>query len=198
MGLITKGAIKAKRIMAEFVKYAIPTLLHSLWREKIAKTQSYAAFKTLNKIADGETTSEGKRSLTLGDEGEAVEIIQQVLIKLNVLSEAESVEAYDETKDTNNKLQISTKIIKYEQGKYNEIVDRAVQTFQVFYTLEGGKKEVHKSIERPYISISRDETLGAIDKNTILAMDEALMNGWIYQEGEEFFPLDKMPADNLD
>jgi murein DD-endopeptidase MepM/ murein hydrolase activator NlpD len=189
--VIVAGQFMANRIETQVASVVSATLQDTLWSAKNKEDKAYKdAYIALDKLARDGSTANKKKSFALNDKGKEVELIQEALIKLKVLSESESVEAYDEIVGANKKLTVSTKTIKYEKGVYNEITDRAVQTFQVFYSLEGGKKKVHTISTRP-LGID-----GSIDKNTLLAMDEALVNGWEYEEGGEFFPLDRSPIKN--
>jgi peptidoglycan hydrolase-like protein with peptidoglycan-binding domain len=125
------------------------------------------------------SVAEGKAQLKLGAKGDAVKLIQNALIELGVLSK-------DETEEDES----GKRSIKLTMGTFDVLARRAVETFQVFYEVGEDSKFVRDDISKKQRPLS---IVGHVGKNTILSMDEALINGWKYEEEQCCFPLEKLP-----
>jgi peptidoglycan hydrolase-like protein with peptidoglycan-binding domain len=138
------------------------------WIYRILRHSSWNTNEVLNKIAIWKADEKDKQNFA--NDGKSkddpnVKIIQENLKKLGFLAEIEPVRSF---------------------GSKTE---RAVKIFQLCYKLPEGKEAIHKELKRP---LKDNAKLGVVDRQTLLAMDEALMVGW---KMELSFPLSFIPSE---
>jgi peptidoglycan hydrolase-like protein with peptidoglycan-binding domain len=138
-----------------YTLFAMDEALVNGWKCNKLLDDSWSANETLNKIAMGTAKAPEKNCYKHGDKDDNVKAIQQALLNLNLLPERRS---------------------KGVTQNFLDVTQNNVELFQRYYKPSEVKNQIHK--------YKRDDLLidGIVDQNTILAMDEALVNGWEYRE----------------
>jgi peptidoglycan hydrolase-like protein with peptidoglycan-binding domain len=126
------------------------------WKFNKLRHSYWDTNETLNKIAMGTATGNDKKEYKKSAEQDNnVKAIQQALHGLGLLLELKKGEV---------------------TSTFGKITEENVELFQRYYKPSEANSQIHK-YNRSDLIIN-----GIVDQNTILAMDEALMNGWKFDK----------------
>jgi murein DD-endopeptidase MepM/ murein hydrolase activator NlpD len=157
---------KNKGTIERHTLLAMDEALKNQWKYNGLLHESWSNNETLNKIAKGTAKAPEKNCYKSGDKDENVRLIQNNLKAFGLLSDVNPTTTF-----------------------FGDKTRQAVKIFQLSYELPEGKEPIHDAIKKP---LKKHIEFGAVDCQTLLAMDEALVNGWSAKL-KLSFPMDFIP-----